>query len=154
MATNRNERIELYRRMLEHGHKVSNEVGTPPPCDEKAIEALRQDSREKLGEEVPEEFLDFLRVSDGAGFANAGFKRAEHLVLENLDVPRPEVIVLGMEGNVNEIVFDRRDHRYHTIVMGCVNERFESFDTFAELLADLMRRQLRLGPTVIPPSEK
>jgi len=64
-----------------------------------------------------------------------------NLVSENLDVPRPEIVVLGNDGNMAEYVFDKRDRRFHTINMGLPDERFASFDTFEAMLLAVMAEQ-------------
>lgn len=62
-------------------------------------------------------------------------------MLENLDVPRPAIIVLGSAGNLDEFVYDRRDAQFHIITMGYPDERIASFDTFDALLEAVLREQ-------------
>ncbi len=57
--------------------------------------------------------MRLLRLTNGAQINGAFFKEAENLVLENLDVPRAHVIVLGNAGNVDEYLFDTRDRHFH-----------------------------------------
>jgi hypothetical protein len=116
-------------------------VHLEPGCTEDALRKLQSDARQHLGLEVPASYLRMLRLTDGVQINGASFKKAEHLVLENLDVPRPEIIVLGSSGNVAEYVFDKRDGRFHTINMGFPDERFASFQTFEEMLSMVMREQ-------------
>jgi hypothetical protein len=82
-----------------------------------------------------------LRLTNGAQINGAFFKEAENLVLENLDVPRPDVIVLGNAGNVDEYVFDTRDRHFHIVTFGFEDERAASFRTFEELLLRVFRDQ-------------
>jgi hypothetical protein len=110
-------------------------------ADEKAIRRMQEAARQHLGEAVPDGYEALLRVSDGAQVNGAYFKPAEHLVPENLDVLRPEVIVLGNSGNTAEFVFDRRDRRFHIINMGFPDERFSSFESFTGLLAAVLCEQ-------------
>jgi len=110
-------------------------------ANETAIRRMQEAARQDLGEAVPEEYAEFLRFSNGVQINNSYFKTAEHLVLENLDVPRPEIIVLGNDGNVAEFVFDRRDRKFHTIHMGFPDDRYASFGTFAEMLTTVLREQ-------------
>ncbi|HEX4606921.1 MAG TPA: hypothetical protein VH092_01825, partial [Urbifossiella sp.] len=100
-----------------------------PPAGEAEIRQMQAIASEQLGEPVPDEYLALLRATDGAQVNGAYFKPAGHLVAENLDVPRPEVIVLGNAGSVAEFVFDRRDRRFHEVVMGFADERLASFDS-------------------------
>lgn len=123
------------------GGDPTGSVYLQPAADEAAICRMQTAARRDLGEPVPDEYVALLRVTNGVQINGVYFKSAEHLVPENLDVPRPEVIILGTEGNVAEFVFDRRDRRFHTINMGFPNERFASFGSFAELLADVLREQ-------------
>jgi hypothetical protein len=116
-------------------------VDLQPAANEAAIRRMQTAARRDLGEPVPVEYAALLRVTNGVQVNGAYFKSAEDLVPENLDVPRPEVIVLGTEGNVAEFVFDRRDRRFHTINMGFPDERLASFGSFAELLAAVLREQ-------------
>lgn len=60
-------------------------------------------------------------------------------MLENLDVPIPEVIVLGNRGNVDHLIHDRRDQRFAMINMGFGDERWAAFETFADLLVEVMK---------------
>ncbi len=112
-----------------------------PPCNAATIEQLRTASKRDLGEAVPEPFLRLLGITNGVQINGAYFKEVEHLVADNLDFARPEVIVLGSEGNMAQFVFDRRDRRFHTINMGSPDERFASFDTFDEMLLAVLREQ-------------
>jgi len=80
-------------------------------------------------------------MTNGVQINGADFKTAEGLVLENLDVPRPEVIVLGNDGNVAEYVFDKRDGRFHTINMGFPDEKFATFDTFEDMLSAVLEER-------------
>jgi hypothetical protein len=116
-------------------------VYVQPAADEGAIRQMQEAARRNLGEPVPDEYAALLRVTNGVQVNGAYFKSAEHLVPENLDVHRPEIIVLGTEGNMAEFVFDRRDRRFHTINMGSPDERFASFGSFAELMAAVLQEQ-------------
>jgi hypothetical protein len=110
-------------------------------ASEAAIRQMQDAALQDLGESVPESYVALLRITNGVQVDNAYFKTAEYLVLENLDVPRPEIIVLGSSGNNAEFVFDRRDRKFHRINMGFPDERFASFGTFEELLIAVMREQ-------------
>jgi hypothetical protein len=112
-----------------------------PGCTEDALRRLQSDAKQHLGMEVPASYLRMLRLTDGVTINGASFKKAEDLVLENLDVPRPEIIVLGSSGNVDEYVFDKRDGRFHIINMGFPDERFASFQTFEDMLSMVMREK-------------
>jgi hypothetical protein len=112
-----------------------------PGCDSSAIAQMQTAARRELGEDVPDGFVRLLTITNGLQINGAYFKEAENLVLENLDVPHPEIIVLGSEGNMAEYVFDKRDRRFHIINMGFPDERFTSFDSFEEMLLGVMKEQ-------------
>lgn len=109
-------------------------------CNEDAVRQVLDAAKQHLGEELPDGYVRLLRATNGVQINGVYFKTAENLVPENLDVLRPEVVVLGTDG-VAEYVFDRRDRRFNVINMGFPNERFESFETFEELLRAVLRAQ-------------
>jgi hypothetical protein len=120
---------------------VEGTVDLAPPASEAAIRRMQATAKRDLGGPVPDGFVTFLRVANGAQINGAYFKEAEHLVPENLDIDLPEVIVLGNDGNSAYYVFDKRDGRFHTINLGCPDEQFESYDSFAEMLIGVLREQ-------------
>lgn len=132
---------DALKLLSELGADPENAVYLRPGASEEAIRTLQVVARKHLGEEVPEAYVRLLRLSNGMQINGAFFKEAENLVLENLDVPRPEIIVLGNEGNMAEYVFDKRDERFHIINMGFPDERFDSFETFEEMLLTVFREQ-------------
>src|ERR1700722_4900649 len=99
--------LEMILEMLTRLARDSMSVDLQTAANDTAIQRMKEAARKDLGEPVPEEYLEFLRFSNGIQIDGVYFKTAEHLVLENLDVPRPEIIVLGNEGNIAEFVFDR-----------------------------------------------
>jgi hypothetical protein len=131
----------VYDTLARLGADPERAVYLRPGAGEAAILDLQRDARMRLGEPVPESFVRFLRLTNGAQINGAFFKEAENLVLENLDVPRPNVIVLGNAGNVDEDVFDRRDRHFHIVTFGFEDERVDSFRTFEELLLRVFRDQ-------------
>jgi len=132
---------EAFATLVRLGADESKAVYLRPGADDAAIARMQEAAQRDLGEPVPEGYVALLRITNGMQIMNTGFKEADHLVLENLDVPHPEIIVLGSEGNMAEFVFDRRDRRFHTINMGYPDERIDSFATFEELLITVMREQ-------------
>jgi hypothetical protein len=135
----------VYDTLARLGADPERAVYLRPGADEVAIRNLQRDALNRLGEEVPESFVRLLRLTSGAQINGAFFKEAENLVLENLDVPRPHVIVLGNAGNVEEYLFDRRDRRFHVVNFGFEDERLASFQTFEELLLGVFRDQQEIG---------
>jgi len=112
-----------------------------PGANDTSIRHMQDAAQRELGEPIPDAYAALLRISNGVQINNAWFKTAEHVVPENLDAFRPEVIVLGSSGNIAEFVFDRRDRRFHTINMGYPDERLATFGTLEELLLTVLREQ-------------
>ena len=112
-----------------------------PGANEPSIRHMQEAAQREWGEPVPDAYTALLRLSNGVQVNSAYFKAAEHLVPDNLDAFRPEVIVLGNSGNVDEFVFDRRDRKFHTITMGFPDERLATFGTLEELLLAVLREQ-------------
>jgi hypothetical protein len=135
------ETASVFDTLTRLGAERLSGVHLQPPAHGRSIRRMQDEARKELGELVPDEYIALLKVTDGVQINGAYFKSAENLVPENLDVPRVEIIVLGNAGNNSEFVFDRRDRRFHTINMGFADERFASFDTFAELLVTVVREQ-------------
>jgi hypothetical protein len=135
----------VYDTLARLGADPERAVYLRPGATEAAIRKLQRDARQELGEEVPESFVRLLRLTNGVQINGAFFKEAENLVLENLDVPRPDVIVLGNAGNVEQYVFDKRDRRFHTVNFGFEDERLASFQSFEELLLSVFRDQQEIS---------
>ncbi len=112
-----------------------------PPCEEAALIRMQTDAKRHLGEEIPESYVQFLRLTNGAQFDGAFFKKGEDLVPENLDAPDARVIRLGNSGNVDDYVFDRRDRTFNVVSFGDPDSRFSSFPTFEGLLHDVLWQQ-------------
>jgi hypothetical protein len=120
--------------LIQLGASRGTAVYLNPAASDEAIAELQIAAQRHLGEDIPAAYLRMLRRTNGVQINGAYFKEAENLVAENLDVPRPEIIVLGNSGNNAEFVFDKRDRQFHTINMGYPDERFASFTTFDDLL--------------------
>jgi hypothetical protein len=54
-----------------------DEMVPQSPCDEAQIERLREQARAELGDEIPEGYLDFLRLSNGLDWNGVHFFAAE-----------------------------------------------------------------------------
>jgi hypothetical protein len=112
-----------------------------PKASEAAIRRMQGAAKRDLGEPVPESYVALLRIANGVQIQGAFFKEAENLVPENLDINHPEIIVLGNDGNMAYYVFDKRDRRFHTINLGFPDERFESYDSFEDMLIGVLKEQ-------------
>jgi hypothetical protein len=131
----------VFETLLRLGNTPVSGVHVQRPAYDRTVRRMQYAAERELGERVPDGYVELLLVTNGVQINSAYFTSAAHLVPENQDVPRSEVIALGNAGSVAEFVFDRRDRRFHIINMGFPDERFASFDTFAELLAAVMREQ-------------
>jgi SMI1 / KNR4 family (SUKH-1) len=112
-----------------------------PKASEAAIRRMQAAAKRDLGEPIPEAYVALLRIANGIQIQGAFFKEAENLVPENLDINHPEIIVLGNDGNMAYYVFDKRDKRFHTIDLGFPDERFESYDSFEDMLIGVLKEQ-------------
>ena len=136
-----NNSTDTFQTLVELGATPTSGVYLAPGCDDAVITQMQIAAVRDLGEEVPAPFVRLLQLTNGAQINSAYFKEAENLVLESLDMPRPEIIVLGQEGNVTEYVFDRRDRQFHIINIGFPEERLASYATFEELLRAVLEEQ-------------
>jgi hypothetical protein len=73
---------ELYRPYLETIAAGNRELGSAlqPACPEARIIALRVEAKSKLSAEIPDEYADFLRITDGLNW-NGVFIYASHRAL-------------------------------------------------------------------------
>jgi hypothetical protein len=132
--------VDLLATLVELA-RAGAPVYLKPPAAENALDQMQAAARQNLGKPVPQAYVALLRVTNGVQINGAFFKSAEDLVPDNLDAERAEIIVLGTEGNVAEFVFGRGDRQFHTINMGFPDERLETFDSFADMLAMVLREQ-------------
>ncbi|SCB38094.1 SMI1/KNR4 family protein [Rhizobium lusitanum] len=135
------DKIDALETLIELGRNPMTGVYLNPVAEEDALDQMQVAARRDLDELVPEAYVALLRLTNGIQINCAYFKTAEDLVPENLDLESAEVIVLGHAGNMAQFVFDRRDRQFHTINMGFPDERFETFDSFADMLATVLREQ-------------
>ena len=131
---------EVLATLIRLGKQRSG-VSLTPGASDKQIRDMQAAAKRELGEPVPQSYVSLLRLSNGIQINGAYFKSAEHLVPENMDVPRPTVIVLGDGGSLCEYVYDRRVRRFHTTNMGFEDEVFEAFDTFEGMLIQILKEQ-------------
>ena len=132
---------DAFQAVAQLGADSTAGVDLAPGCDDAIINDMQSAAERELGEPIPQSYVRLLRITNGVQINGAYLKKAEHVVPENLDVPRPEIIVLGEEGNTAEFVFDKRDRQFHVINMGHPDERFASFGTFDEMLLNIMKEQ-------------
>jgi hypothetical protein len=127
--------------LKRRGDDETSGVYLNPGAGAVAIREMQECAERHLGAPLPDAYVEFLKITNGAQLNCAYFKSAEHLVAENLVVPRPEIIVLGNAGNIDEFVFDLRRKKFHTIAMGCQDHIRASFDSFYEMLMTVMEEE-------------
>lgn len=123
---------------------AAGDVFIEKPASPRAIQVMQRDAKRDLNMSVPEAYAAFLKITNGVQIENSYFKEAENLVAENLDLAYPDVMVLGTDGNMAYYVFDHRDGRFHTVNLGDPNDpsqRFESYETFEQMLLGVMKEQ-------------
>jgi hypothetical protein len=69
----------MYRELLEQIQLELQkyEIVPQPPCSEQQIDRLREEARTELGDELPDAYLDFLRLSNGLDWNGLHFFAAE-----------------------------------------------------------------------------
>jgi hypothetical protein len=132
---------DVFETLVRLGADPMSGVHLRPASKTSAIKRMQVAAKRDLGAEIPDSFVRLLRITNGVQINCAYFKEAENIVPENLDIPRPEIIVLGNEGNMAEHVFDKRNQKFHTIDMGDCDERLASYTTFENMLLAVMREQ-------------
>ncbi|WP_146168174.1 SMI1/KNR4 family protein [Pseudomonas mangrovi] len=105
------------------------------------INELQTVAASQLPGAIPDGYIRFLRVTNGAQIENALFESTDDLISLNLDRNYDSSIFLGGSGNINEYVFDLADHQYHIANLGRPSEKLESFDSFENLLSSVIAGQ-------------
>jgi hypothetical protein len=136
---NRGESRDLDRLLSDLLRNPPAGVYVREPAGEVALERMQAAAMRDLCQRVPDHCERLLRATNGIQISGTYFKSAEDVVLENLDYAMPGVIVLGNRGNVDQLVYDQRDQRFATINMGFPDERYAAFESFADLLVDVMK---------------
>jgi hypothetical protein len=149
----------MYRELLEQIRirLQKRQLVPQPPCSEQQIERLREQARTELGDEVPEAYLDFLRLTDGLDWNGVEFFAAdrtqtrgrrtaviEGFVLANLgyrDVEEMrEFLVFGFSG-MDTYVYDKRNRDYR-IQDSVSMDTYETYADFDSLMTEVLRSRL------------
>lgn len=149
----------MYRELLDEIKiRLQKRLIVPqPPCSEQQIERLREQSRTELGDEVPEPYLDFLRLTNGLDWNGAQFFAAETtqigghrpgtiegFVPANLGYRDVEemrnFLVLGSSG-MDTYVYDKKNRDYR--VQDSVSmDTYETYADFGSLMTEVLRSRL------------
>jgi hypothetical protein len=149
----------MYQELLEQIQvRLQQYEAVPqPPCSEQQIERLREQARAELGDEIPEGYLDFLRLSNGLDWNGveffaaettqarghrtgtiAGFVRAN---LEYRDVDEMgDFLVFGFSG-MDTYVYDKRNRDYR-VQDSVSRDTYETYPDFDSLMTEVLRSRL------------
>jgi hypothetical protein len=150
----------MYRKLLDQIREQKGRFGETmqPPCLANGLEKLRGQAKQQLSFELPEQYLEFLSVTDGlewnglcvlasergliAGRSNlwiAGFvgRNCEERVF---DARMLEYVVFAEDGEVS-FAFNIMQERYE-MVSRVARSVYESFKSFGSLLERAMRDSL------------
>lgn len=118
-----------------------------PPATEAALDRLQQRAQEELKASVPEDFLNFLRVTDGLSwvglFVYASFMQS--FVESNLDWRSHEWhnnYLFYAEGDISLFAYNLVEKRYEIQDRSSGNV-LSTFDTFDAMLTEALRNSLR-----------
>lgn len=108
---------------------------------EKDLSAVKVSAAENLGLALPEDYLRFLRQSNGIQIENVSFEGTDNLIDHNLVVGYSGMIAVGYDGNVVEYLFKGAQKQYFAVSFGHPEEIIASFDNFENLIAYVLTQQ-------------
>lgn len=133
-----------------------NEV-LEPPCTEANLKRLRERSRAQLMADVPDDYVDFLRITDGLDFNGMSVYASErttskdssqaeifgfvetNLIHRDVDVMRNYLVFGG--DSLNIYVLDVRNNEYQVLDRVSL-DKVTSFSSFGEMLEQAIKRHL------------
>jgi hypothetical protein len=98
------------------------------------IAGLQGYVKKRFNGSMPEDYIDFLKQSDGLQIENIYLFSALDVMLLNEDFSYEYKIRIGDKGNIDDLVFSFQYHRYEVITMGYVDEIIASFGNFQGLI--------------------
>jgi hypothetical protein len=149
----------MYREILQQiqAELQKYETVPQPPCSEQQIERLREQARMELGDEVPEGYLDFLRLTNGLDWNGTNFFAAEttevhshrpgtiegfvpaNLGYRDVEEMR-DFLVFGSSG-MELYVYDKKNRDY--LIQDSVSmDTFETYADFDSLMTEVLRSRL------------
>ena len=149
----------MYRELLEQINVEQQKYETmpQPPCDEAQIERLRDQARTELGDEIPDGYIEFLRLSNGLDWDGLLLYASERtqtrgnrpgpiegFVPANLghrDVEEMrDFLVFGVSG-METYVYDTKNRDYR--VLDSVSlDTYESYADFDSLMTEVLGKRL------------
>jgi hypothetical protein len=149
----------MYRELLEEVNirLQKRQIVPQPPCSGQQIERLREQARTELGDEVPEAYLGFLRLTNGLDWNGANFFATETtqtrghrpgtiegLVPANLGYRDVEdmrdFLVFGSSG-MELYVYDKKNRDYR-IQDSVSMDTYETYADFDSLVTEVLRSRL------------
>ena len=130
----------LFATLQRLGEDPTSGVVLQPPAYDRAVRRMQERVREETNDAIPDDFVAFLRLANGARIKDAWLKPTSDVGRELRD-PGWTGVVIGGVGTDAECEYDWRDRRYHLVRLTPKRERLGSYATFAELLAAMMLGQ-------------
>lgn len=117
------------------------------PCTEAEITLSLEQSQVLLGHNLPESYVELLRMSNGVQINNAVIESASAVIELNtaLRATNPEYagyLVLGYQGNMEHYVFNHAKKAFQTVNFFSVGDVFETYASFNELLSGIVKAQV------------
>lgn len=129
---------EILTRLVEVANQGVEDVYLNNPVESQLLDAFMGEALTQLGYPVPQDYLTFLRVCNGAQIGNVIFLEAQELVPLTIDAGYTGCLILGLSGNHTEFVFEAAVGHYRAINLGHRDEILSSYDGFYDLLGSVM----------------
>lgn len=135
----------LFATLQRFGEDPNSGVVLRTPAYDRAVRRMQERVRWESHETrsitaMPDDFVAFLRLADGARLKDAWVLPASDVGRELRD-PGWTSVVVGGVGTDAECEYDWRDGRYHLVRLTPARTRLGSYANFAEVLAALMLGQ-------------
>lgn len=128
----------------------SNKFGvySKPAASVEELKNLNQMLLNKLHISLPSEVNDFLRYSNGVQICDSIFDGTKNLFSINqsfheIHSDLTDMVYLGSEGNMCSYVFSHRNKKFLVTNLYGPSETLEEFTTFAELINELLQKEIQ-----------
>ena len=105
------------------------------------IASLQGYAKKRFNGLMPDDYVDFLKQSDGVQIDNVYFFSARDVTLLNEDFSYKDKIRIGDNGNIDDLVFSFDSSQYEVITMGYADEIIASFDDLESLIKYIKKEQ-------------
>jgi hypothetical protein len=130
----------LFAKLQQLGEDPASGVVLQTPAYDRAVRRMQERVWQEANDKMPEDFVAFLRLSNGARIKDAWVSPFSDVGRELRD-PGWTGVVIGGVGTDAECEYDWRDGRYHLVRLTPARTRLGSYASFAELLAAVMLGQ-------------